>query len=193
MKILFATSNQAKVALANDRLSKYGVCVEQKPISLMEIQSLDINEVSMSKAEQVGKLVSEPIIIEDSALYIHSLNNFPGTFLKPVFDTLGDENLLRLLKKGQSRTVTVVGQLVFVNPKKGITRSFQGTYEGSLSEFPKGEKLRGWKVSRIFIPKGESKTLAEMDEKEWDKFLQKFRENDHYEKFGKWLKTSKNN
>lgn len=191
MKIFFVTSNLAKVALANDRLSKYGASVEQKALPLLEIQSLDINDVSKSKAEQAGKLVSSPLIIEDSALYIHSLNNFPGTFLKPIFDSLGDTKILKLLSGSQSRSVTVVGQLIFVDSKKGIMKSFQGTYEGTLSKFPRGENLRGWKVSRIFIPDGESKTLAEMDEDEWNNFLQKFRKNDHYEKFGKWLKTRK--
>ncbi len=184
MKINFITSNAAKVNLANERLAKYGIEVSQKPLPLYEIQSLDITEVAKSKAEQALKFTSEPFIIEDSSLCIESLNNFPGTLLKPVFDSLGDELILRLLKKGQNRSVTVVSQLIYYPGKNEKFELFQGTYKGVLPDEPKGDNMRGWKVSRIFIPKNRDKTLAEMNDREWQDFLDDFRQDDHFEKLG---------
>ncbi|OGY10661.1 MAG: hypothetical protein A3A58_03690 [Candidatus Blackburnbacteria bacterium RIFCSPLOWO2_01_FULL_41_27] len=187
MKIDFITSNAAKVNLANERLAKYGVEVLQKPLPLYEIQSLDIIEVAKSKAEQALKFTSEPFIIEDSSMCIKSLNNFPGTLLKPVFDSLGDELILRLLKKGQDRSVTVISQLIYYPGKNKELKLFQGTYNGVLPNEPRGDNMRGWKVSRIFIPKNKDKTLAEMNDQEWQEFLDDFRQDDHFEKLGNWI------
>lgn len=192
MKVLFITSNVSKIKLANDRLSKYGVEVEKYSLPLYEIQSLDISEIAKSKAKQALKSVSKPFIIEDSAMFINTLNNFPGALMKPILDSLTDEYILRLLKNGEDRSVTVIGQLIFSNGcKSGEFKLFQGTYKGVLADKPRGKNLRGWKVSRIFIPKNGKKTLAEMNNQEWQTFLNEFRKNDHYEKFGKWLVRNK--
>lgn len=45
-------------------------------------------------------------------------------------------------------------------------------------------------VTRIFIPKGSNKTLAEINNEEWAEFSDKFRRNDHYEQFGKWRESN---
>lgn len=186
MKIQFITSNSAKAAMSQERLARYGVTIEQHALPLYEIQSLDIKEVAGSKAEQAAIETQEPFIIEDSAFYIPALHNFPGTLIKLVFDSLGEERVTNLLKPGEDRHVQVVSQLVYhVNGK--APQFFQGVYKGTLSDSPRGEHLRGWRVTRVFIPEGHTKTLAEMDDIEWQSFLDEFRVNDHFEKFGQWL------
>lgn len=188
MKVFFITSNASKIKLANERLSRYEIEVKQYSLDLYEIQSLNINEVTKNKAKQVLEFISKPFIIEDSAMFIKALHNFPGALLKPVLESLSDEHLLRILKKGEDRSVTVASQLIFSDGNKnGIFKMFEGFYDGSLADKPRGENLRGWRVSRIFIPKNSKKTLAEMNDQEWQDFLNKFRKNDHYEKFGKWI------
>lgn len=190
MKILFITSNQAKVTMSQERLAQYGITVEQRTLPLYEIQSLDIHEVANSKAEQAALAVQEPFIIEDSAFYIPALHNFPGTLIKLVFDSLGEDRVTDLVKHGENRSVLVVSQLIYYSKGDG-PQFFQGVYKGTLSDSPRGEHMRGWRVTRVFIPEGHTETLAEMDEAEWQNFLDEFRANDHFEKFGQWL-SSKN-
>lgn len=186
MKILFITSNPAKVTMSQERLAQYGITVEQRELPLYEIQSLDIQDVARSKADQAALATQEPFIIEDSAFYIPALHDFPGTLIKLVFDSLGEDRVTNLLKHGEDRSVLVVSQLIYYVKGKS-PQFFQGVYKGTLSDFPRGEHMRGWRVTRVFIPEGHTKTLAEMDDAEWQNFLDEFRANDHFEKFGRWL------
>lgn len=188
MIIKFITSNPSKVKLANERLAKYGVETEQISLPLREIQSLNVEDVASDKAEQAKEIIKEPFIIEDSALEIRGLNNFPGALVKPIIDSLGEDWFIKVLPDGTDKSVTVVGQLIYVNADS--LNVFKGTYSGYLAESARGEAARGWKLSRIFIPTNKTKTLAEMDDKEWGEFMDDFRKDDHYEKFGRWIRDN---
>jgi XTP/dITP diphosphohydrolase len=185
--IMFVTSNNAKIALANERLNRYGITITQKIASTPEIQSLDVGEVALQKAKQVAHTIKTPFIIEDSGLYIDKLNGFPGALMKPVLDTIGTHNLLSMLSNEENRSAYVKSVLVYHDPVIGNEQLFVGNYPGRIAEKEKGDNTRGWKVARIFIPKDFDKTPAEMDDSEWAEFLDKLRKGDHYDKFGEWL------
>ena len=191
MEISFVTSNVHKVSLANSMLSKYGIDVKQLRAELAEIQSLDVAEVAVFKARQLAKDFTEPFIVEDSGLYIDVLNGFPGALMKPVLDTIGIQDLLRMLPDGENRSACVKSVLAYHDPELENEKLFVGLCQGRIAEDERGENIRGWKVERIFIPNGFDKTLAEMDENEWIKFLDKFRKYDHYCKFGEWIEKQK--
>ena len=185
--ILFITSNNAKIALANERLNKHGITVTQKITSTPEIQSLDVGEVALQKAKQLSYTIKTPFIVEDSGLYIDALNGFPGALMKPVLDTIGIQDLLRMLPDGENRSACVKSVLAYHNPELKNEKLFVGLYQGRIAEDERGDNIRGWKVERIFIPNGFGKTLAEMDENIWIRFLDEFRKDDHYHKFGEWI------
>jgi XTP/dITP diphosphohydrolase len=187
MKIKFVTTNSAKVALAKERLAKYGISPVQESIELEENRSIDVENVALYKTKQALKKISEPFLIEDSAFYIECLSGFPGTFIKLAFDVLGEEKICKLVKDEENRKAYVKSVLVYGNPKTGKNKIFTGVFNGLVSDIPKGENSRGWKIVRLFIPKGSTKTLAEFDNSEWQKFLNDFQKNDHFEKFGKWI------
>lgn len=191
MDINFITSNLAKVKLANNRLAKYGISIDQKNIEIEENRSINVEEVALDKAKKALKLCKKPFLIEDSAFYIESLNGFPGTFMKLAFDILGDNKITKLIKDEKNKNAYIKSVLVYANPEKKILKVFTGVYSGKISNTPLGLNLRGWKVLRIFIPKGYKKTLAQMNNIEWNKFLKEFIINDHFEKFGKWISESK--
>lgn len=191
MEIAFITSNKAKVKLANERLNRYGIAVVQRELELIEPQTLDVVEVVTKKAEQAERVVDTSFIVEDSGLYINGLNGFPGALMKPVLDSIGDSGILKMMSKVRDRKVLVRSVLAYCNPKSKQIESFTGLYHGRLAETAAGTDSRGWKVSRIFIPDGADKTLAEMDDEEWKEFLEEFRKNDHYKKFGSWFEANK--
>ena len=89
MKVLFLTSNRNKVIEANAILSNLGYEVEQflvngLPPEFIEPQSSSISDVSELKIQQALELISETefenhaLLVEDSGLFIESLNDFPG-------------------------------------------------------------------------------------------------------------------
>ena len=176
--------------MANERLSQYGIKVKRKELRTMEIQSTDVKQVISTKAKQAKESVKKPFIIEDSGLSIQKLNGFPGALLKPVMDALGDKKLLKLIEGESNRRAEVKSILAYCERGKSPI-FFTGTYRGKLSKKPRGKEPKGWAVSRIFIPEGSSKTLAEMNHAEWNKFLNASRKNDHYAQLGRWLQTSK--
>ncbi len=187
MKILFLTSNVAKVSLAKERLSKYGIDVIHQPYEFIEARSLDLEVVARGKAQQAIDCLNDNFLIEDSGFYIEALKGFPGTFVKLAFDTLGDKRLTSLVKDELNNKAIVKSVLVYGNPKTKELKLFTGLYEGTIAPKPAGKNIRGWKVVRIFIPKGSDKTLAQLNKQQWQSFLDEFREHDHFEKFAQWI------
>lgn len=185
--ITFITSNAAKVRLADARLKPYGVSVGQQTLELEEVQSFDVAEVARHKVRQAMQKVKEPFFVEDSGFYIKVLNGFPGPMIKPVMTTIGDERLTRLVGHDDPRDVEVIGVIAYSDSIESEIRIFEGSYAGTIAEKPRGDNPRGWLLSRIFIPHGWDQTLAELDDSEWNRFLEDFRHNDHFDKLGKWL------
>lgn len=189
MKIKFITSNPSKVEMATGRLAKYDIELTQLNLELSENRSMEVEEVAKFKADQAMKRANEPFLIEDSAFYIKSLGGFPGTFVKLAFDVLGEEKICKLVRDEVDKSALVKSILIYGNPKTGEMKVFTGLFEGSVSDYPKGENSRGWKIVRVFIPKNGTKTLAELNDAEWNQFLADFIKNDHYEQFGQWIIT----
>ena len=185
--LTFITSNAAKVALAAERLRPYGVSVEQASLELEEVQSFDVVEVATNKARHAMSTLKSPFFVEDSGFYINALKGFPGPLIKPIIQTLGEDKLTGLVGPNESRDVEVLSVLVLANPIDGTINTFQGSYLGTLATQPRGDHTRGWLLSRLFIPQGWNATLAELNETEWGQFLDDFRQNDHFDKLGKWL------
>ncbi len=189
MNIEFITSNPSKVKLAQERFDRYNITAIQRSLDLYEIQSLNVEEVALNKAKQALVILENEFIIEDSGFEIEALNNFPGALLKPIVESIGADKITLLLKEELNRNVLVKSVLVYGNPKTGEVKIFTGLYKGSIAIEARGEKTRGWKVTPIFIPDGFDHTLAEMEDIEWDKFLNSFRSNDHYEHFGQYFSS----
>ncbi len=185
--LAFITSNAAKVQLADERLRPYGVSVGQRTLKLEEIQSFDVAEVARHKAQQAMQNATEPFFVEDAAFSVKALNGFPGPMIKPVLTAIGDERLTKMVGPDDTRDVEVAGVIAYGNPTQNEVKIFEGTYAGTLAEKPRGDNIRGWLLSRIFIPHGWNQTLAELNDEEWNRFLEDFRHNDHYDKLGKWL------
>jgi len=89
---------------------------------------------------------------------------------------LGDKKLFELTKKFKNQKAeakTIIGYI----DKKGKTEFFEGKIKGRIVN-PKGTKGFGW--DKIFMPKGQKKTFAQMLPEEKNKIsmrkiaLQKF-------------------
>ncbi len=87
-KVLFATTNEGKIRKAREILE---MIVEPVKLETDEIQTLDPIECAKKKGLSAFNKVKKPIIVEDTSLFIDSLNGLPGVFIDYFMDSLGNE------------------------------------------------------------------------------------------------------
>src|SRR3954471_24070175 len=89
---VLVTGNAGKIAEA--RLAM-GTDLEAVEADLPEIQSLDYLEVLRAKAEEAGRHVGRPLVVEEAGLDLAALNGFPGPLVKWMLKAVGAEGLAR--------------------------------------------------------------------------------------------------
>ena len=124
---------------------------------LLEIQSLSVEEVVAFKAKQAFNKFHIPIAVSDSGLEIEALKKFPGALVKFTNETIGQEGIVKLLEGKNNRRAFFVAAIGYCD--KNGEKVFVDRDEGTIAYEPKGT---GWYFDRIFIPKGEIKTWAEI-------------------------------
>lgn len=163
MKIIYVTGNKYKIELAQRILKPLGVDVLQKKIYCPEIQDDKIENVSKFSARYAANELGVPVIKNDSGLVIEGLNGFPGPYTAYVEDTLTEDGILKLMANIENRRAHFIEVISYCEPNKEPI-SFISKTEGEISFEKRGEF--GWSYDRIFIPKGETKTLAEFDDEQ---------------------------
>ena len=136
--------------------------LEMLDMEYPEIQADSIEEVIDFALDYLSERIDGNFIIDDSGLFIHTLNNFPGVYSAYVFKTIGNEGILRLMEGKGDRSATfktVIGLRV-----EGQNFKFIGLCHGSISHVPRGNN--GFGYDPIFIPEGYDKTFAEMSTEE---------------------------
>jgi len=159
-KLTFITGNASKAKYLSDY---FHLPVEHVKLDLHEIQSLDLKEVVEDKARRAYEMVKSPVLVEDVSLVFNDLKKLPGPLIRWFLETLGNDGLCRLLDGSSDRSALAEVEYAICD-EKGV-HTFRGSVEGIIAGEPKGETNFGW--DPIFIPKGHSKTWAEMtgDEK----------------------------
>ncbi len=80
-------------------MSKYlGIPINHAKIDLVEIQSLDLNEVIERKLREAYSKVQAPIMVDDAAVTITALGKLPGPFIRFFLSELGAEGICKLMK-----------------------------------------------------------------------------------------------
>jgi XTP/dITP diphosphohydrolase len=126
-------------------------------------------ENALAKARFVNQGAHYPSLADDSGLEVEALGGKPGVrshrYASPKAGLTQDEANTQLMLKelaGKSRTAKFTCTLAFL--VEGILMHATGTLEGTIAEAPRG--THGFGYDPIFIPKGSSKTLAEMTQAE---------------------------
>jgi non-canonical purine NTP pyrophosphatase (RdgB/HAM1 family) len=160
MRITLVTSNPNKLRELQ-AIAPADLQFTSRAIDLPEIQSLDLREIVEDKAKRAYEIVDEPVVVEDVSCGLDSLHGLPGPFFKFFEKTLGKHALLELSKEPNAH-VTIRCLAAFYD---GTNLLFgEGTILGTVVE-PRGEN--GFGFDFTVVPKGESRTMAEMtpDEK----------------------------
>ena len=163
-ELFFASSNEHKFKEVQRILSNLGVNIKLFKTTLEEIQSNSLNEIAKRKAIDAFTKIQKPILIEDDGLFINSLNGFPGPYSSYAYDTIGNTGIIQLLENTELRDAKFVAIIAYCNGIDEV-KLFESSIPGKISkEIEKG----GWGYDPIFIPDGESKTFANVSDK--DKF-----------------------
>ena len=169
-KILIGTHNRGKFREISDLLPE-------------EVEKISPNELGIESPKEDGKTFLENselkanffcnksklvTISDDSGLEIDCLNGDPGIFSSRWAQELGsfDNSMIKILEKVKKANKGTTAQFVSsltIQWLDGKKISEVGTIKGNIS--PQRGK-NGFGYDPIFIPKGYSKTFAEMDYKE---------------------------
>ena len=187
--VLFASSNIHKYEEAKKILDKFGIKLGFFQTELVEIQDDSLSKIALQKAENAYDKCKKPVIIEDDGLFIDSLSGFPGPYSSYIFDTIGNNGILKLV--GDNRDAQFVAIIAFCDSSNEPTL-FESSVAGTIS---KNIRDGGWGYDPIFIPKNQTrpalppfsfKTYAELDNK--NKLSHRY---ESLKKFASWFNSKR--
>ncbi|WP_207586917.1 XTP/dITP diphosphatase [Halomontanus rarus] len=157
MTIQFVTGNEGKVREAREYLEGIEP-VEQVSFDYTEIQSDSLADIAAHGAREAFAEFGgeEPVLVDDTGLFVDALDGFPGPYSAYVEDTVGVERLWRLAKGEENRRARFETVLAYADETG--TETFEGTVAGTLVA-PRGEG--GFGYDPIFEYDGT--TMAEMN------------------------------
>lgn len=155
MQPTFVTSNQNKVEEAEAILD---ISLDRSNLDLPEIQSLEVEEVVRDKVKRAYRQLQQPVIVEDTGLYLEDVDGFPGALTKWVLTTIGAKGLCQLPNSSRKAYAkTAVG--LYAN--EGATEKvFTGKVRGKIAPAPRGSSGFGWDT--IFIPHDYNRPFAQL-------------------------------
>ena len=160
-KITYVTGNWAKIMSARQMLEPLGFEIEQVKMEVPEIQHDSIEEVAKFSAKWASDKLGKTVLKNDSGLCVEALNGFPGPYTHYVDDTLGEDCVLKLLDGIENRKACFVEVLAYC--EYGMEPVvFKSITNGTIAKSKYGEYGYSWDY--IFIPDGETRTLASFDD-----------------------------
>jgi XTP/dITP diphosphohydrolase len=159
LEIVMATSNEHKLEEANYVLREFGIVLVGRDLKGDEIQSIDTALVAKSSLEAALLKSTSALVVEDTGLFIGSLNGFPGTYASPTFNTIGTKGILKLLSGITDRSAYFDAAVAYGVPPDKVW-VFTGRVHGRISAKEAGGG--GFGFDPIFIPEGFNRTFAEM-------------------------------
>lgn len=156
-KIYFVTGNKSKFKEA--KLLLKNINLVQKDLKLNEIKTLDQEKVLLEKAKQAFKKLNKPVLVDDTAIYFENYENFPGTYTKSLFKSLGFKGVERLLKN-VDRKAHFKTLICYKDSK--TTKIFSGVWKGKIVAQVSKMFNPDWQYNSVFIPDGFKKPLSEI-------------------------------
>ena len=155
MTIRFVTGNEGKVREAREYLEEP---IEAVAYDYAEVQADDLESIAARGARESFDALDgdDPVIVDDSGLFVDALGGFPGPYSAYVEDTLGIERVWRLIEPEENRRAWFRGVVAYCDGER--TETFDGAVPGRIVA-PRGDG--GFGYDPIFEHDGT--TFAEMD------------------------------
>jgi XTP/dITP diphosphohydrolase len=110
MTLRFVTTNPGKVREAREYLS---APVEQLDFDTPEIQHEQLGTIAAHKARAAYRHADEPVIVDDSGLFVDVFDGFPGPYSSYVQNTLGVERVWQLTSAEDDRAARFRGVVAY--------------------------------------------------------------------------------
>jgi non-canonical purine NTP pyrophosphatase (RdgB/HAM1 family) len=133
-------------------------------ISLPEIQAAGVEDITRYKLEVARNKGYNRLIVEDVSLGFDELGNFPGPYVRWLLEAAGGKGLAAIAYALNNRAAKAQCCVAYWDGKQGHV--FLGEARGEILIEPRGERHFGWDA--WFLPKGSSKTFAELTDSEKD-------------------------
>jgi len=167
--VYFITSNEGKLNEAKAKLFGADIEVVQKNLGYPEIQANSLEDVAYFGVKHIREKINHPFILEDAGLFIDILDGFPGVYSSYVFHTVGCSGILKLLDGINIEKRKACFRSVFAYDTPGEKpKFFIGECNGRISNHEQGD--HGFGYDPIFIPNGDTRTFAQMDTEEKNRF-----------------------
>lgn len=161
-EIILITGNENKVKEFERLL---GFKLSHQKIDLPEPQTTDVRKVAEEKATKAYELLGRACLVDDTGLTIRAWGELPGALIRWFLDNVGSSGIIKMLGEETPRNATVTTALGYCDEHG--PHVFVGEVHGEIVQNPRGDN--GFGYDSIFIPDGQSKTFAEMDDTEKDK------------------------
>jgi XTP/dITP diphosphohydrolase len=156
VEVSFITSNPNKYSEMKGFFNGGGLELDWIDAKLPELQADTLEEVvDYSLSSYNG----ENVFIEDAGFFVDALGGFPGVYSRYVFDTIGNEGILKLLDGVKDRSARFEAIIGYKPLDSMDIKLFKGEVRGCVSLFPKGES--GFGYDPIFVPEGFKRTFGE--------------------------------
>ncbi|MEM3397107.1 MAG: XTP/dITP diphosphatase [Thermoplasmata archaeon] len=164
MRISVITTNSGKFAEIVQFFENLNVNFEMQKLDLLEIQADSLEAVVAGKLDSVDKNFSN-CLVDDSGLFIDALSGFPGVYSSYVYRTIGVNGICKLMEGVENRNARF--ECLFGFRLNNKNYFFKGVCEGTIVDVPRGSG--GFGFDPIFVPKGYSRTFAELPTEEKNK------------------------
>jgi XTP/dITP diphosphohydrolase len=180
----FVTSNVHKFQEARHVLSEYKIATAKLKVGAIEIQDDSLKNIAKFSALDAVKNCGLPIFVEDAGLFVEALHDFPGPYSRYVYDTVGVDGILKLMKNIENRDAHFQSVIAFTSPEEQPV-CFVGKVEGKISLQERGTS--GFGYDPIFIPlEGDGRTFAEMTTAEKNEYSHRA---EALRKFAEWYSS----
>jgi len=171
--LYFVTSNAKKFSSLESQLKPIGISLKQLEFDFDEGRSLDIESVARYKLDQAKKAFpGKKLVVDDRGFFIPALNGFPGPFVKLLLESFSYKGLIKLMKDESDRRAIFSFAVGYFDGKEDIV--LVANEEGYIIDEPRGDDLHGW--TDLLYVYGYStfpgRSLAELNSKEWDEYLE---------------------
>ncbi len=172
MKLIIASNNKHKIyeikkilgGKFSEILSLSDAGIEHETVE----DGKTFAENAYKKAKEIAEISGCTALADDSGICVDALGGAPGVYSARFGGTHGDDEannrlLLKMLEDKENKSAHYACAMALVYPD-GTCIEAVGYMYGEITHSPRGS--RGFGYDPLFIPTGESRTVAEMTDEE---------------------------
>ena len=187
-QIYFVTSNAKKFISLQKMLVPVEVDLQRLEYDFDEGRDLDIRKITEAKLTQAKHAFpGKRLVVDDRGFFIPALGDFQGPFDKLLLDSFSYKGLIKLMAgETDRRAIFSFGLGYFDGASDTILTADE---VGFITDEPRGDNLHGW--TELLYVYGYNtfpgKSLAELNDDEWRKYLASIEEVDVFAKLRDYL------